>query len=76
MQGISPSVMHVDRRSAPTPAALAALTLTALGVVFGDIGTSPMYALREVFHSAHLPVNEANVLGVLSLLFWTMTLVV
>ncbi|MCU0943316.1 MAG: KUP/HAK/KT family potassium transporter, partial [Hydrogenophaga sp.] len=68
--------MHVDRRSAPTPAALAALTLTALGVVFGDIGTSPMYALREVFHSAHLPVNEANVLGVLSLLFWTMTLVV
>ncbi len=62
--------------SARSPAALAALTLTALGVVFGDIGTSPLYALREVFHSAHLQVTEANVLGVLSLLFWTMTLVV
>ncbi len=59
-----------------SPAALAALSLTALGVVFGDIGTSPLYALREVFHSAHLTVDRANVLGVLSLLFWTMTIVV
>jgi len=52
------------------------LTLGALGVVYGDIGTSPLYALREVFHSAHLPVSADNVLGVLSLLFWTMTIVV
>jgi KUP system potassium uptake protein len=59
-----------------SPAALAALTVTALGVVFGDIGTSPLYALREVFHSAHLAVDRQNVLGVLSLLFWTMTIVV
>ena len=59
-----------------SPAALAALTVTALGVVFGDIGTSPLYALREVFHSAHLTVDRQNVLGVLSLLFWTMTIVV
>ncbi|MBH9577375.1 potassium transporter Kup [Inhella proteolytica] len=57
-------------------AAHAGLTLGALGVVYGDIGTSPLYALREVFHSAHLPVSADNVLGVLSLLFWTMTLVV
>ncbi len=57
-------------------AAQAGLTLGALGVVYGDIGTSPLYALREVFHSAHLPVSADNVLGVLSLLFWTMTLVV
>ncbi len=56
--------------------ALAALTLGALGVVYGDIGTSPLYALREVFHSAHLQVTRDNILGVLSLLFWTMTLVV
>ncbi|WP_221305013.1 potassium transporter Kup [Inhella inkyongensis] len=57
-------------------AAHAGLTLGALGVVYGDIGTSPLYALREVFHSAHLPVTPGNVLGVLSLLFWTMTVVV
>jgi KUP system potassium uptake protein len=57
-------------------AALAALSLSALGVVYGDIGTSPLYALREVFHSAHLSVTPTNVLGVLSLLFWTMTVVV
>jgi KUP system potassium uptake protein len=50
--------------------------LVALGVVFGDIGTSPLYALRETFHGAHLAVTRANVLGVLSLLFWTMTVVV
>jgi len=55
---------------------LAALSLAALGVVFGDIGTSPLYALREVFHSAHLTVDRTNVLGVLSLLFWTLTVVV
>ncbi|RVT86052.1 potassium transporter Kup [Inhella crocodyli] len=59
-----------------SPAALAALSLVALGVVFGDIGTSPLYALRETFHGAHLAVTRDNVLGVLSLLFWTMTVVV
>ena len=59
-----------------SPAALAALSLVALGVVFGDIGTSPLYALRETFHGAHLSVTRDNVLGVLSLLFWTMTVVV
>ena len=52
------------------------MSLVALGVVFGDIGTSPLYALRETFHGAHLAVTRANVLGVLSLLFWTMTVVV
>ncbi len=52
------------------------MSLVALGVVFGDIGTSPLYALRETFHGAHLSVTRDNVLGVLSLLFWTMTVVV
>ncbi len=56
--------------------ALAALTLGALGVVYGDIGTSPLYALKEVFHAGHIPVTPDNVLGVLSLIFWTMTIVV
>ncbi|MEH0166375.1 potassium transporter Kup [Paucibacter sp. JuS9] len=59
-----------------SPAALAALTLAALGVVYGDIGTSPLYALKEVFHGGHVPLTPENILGVLSLLFWTMTTVV
>jgi hypothetical protein len=47
----------------------AKLTLAALGVVYGDIGTSPLYALKEVFGGAHhpVPIDEANVLGILSL---------
>jgi len=57
-------------------AALAALTLGALGVVYGDIGTSPLYALKEVFHGGHVATTPANILGVLSLIFWTMTVIV
>lgn len=52
------------------------LALGALGVVFGDIGTSPLYALRETFELHHIPVNEANVLGVLSLVFWALIIVI
>ena len=59
-----------------TPAALAALTLGALGVVYGDIGTSPLYALKEVFHAGHVAASADNILGVLSLIFWTMTIIV
>ena len=56
---------------------LAALSLGALGVVFGDIGTSPLYAFKEAFGGAHaLPLNEANVFGVLSLIFWAVMLIV
>ncbi|WP_088279972.1 potassium transporter Kup [Ideonella sp. A 288] len=58
------------------PAALAALTLGALGVVYGDIGTSPLYALKEVFHGGHVVPSADNILGVLSLIFWTMTIIV
>jgi KUP system potassium uptake protein len=59
-----------------SPAAVAALTLGALGVVYGDIGTSPLYALKEVFHGGHVAVTAENILGVLSLIFWTMTIIV
>ncbi len=53
------------------------LMLGALGVVFGDIGTSPLYALRETFIGHHpLAVDEAHVFGIVSLVFWTMTLIV
>ena len=46
---------------------LAALSLGAIGVVYGDIGTSVLYAFKEVFVSGHVPINESNILGVLSL---------
>jgi len=53
------------------------LTLAALGVVFGDIGTSPLYALRECFHGPHaIAPTPANVLGVLSLIFWALVVVI
>lgn len=64
-------------QSSAKKAALPAITLAALGVVFGDIGTSPLYALKESFHAAHgLGINPENVLGILSIIFWTMTLVI
>ncbi|MGC4092883.1 MAG: KUP/HAK/KT family potassium transporter [Polyangiaceae bacterium] len=56
---------------------LAKLALAALGVVFGDIGTSPLYAMRECFHGEHaIEVSKANVYGVLSLVIWSLTLIV
>ena len=54
----------------------AALTLGAIGVVYGDIGTSPLYALKQVFANGHVPLTPDNVFGVLSLVFWTLTVVV
>jgi KUP system potassium uptake protein len=55
---------------------LAALTLGAIGVVYGDIGTSVLYAVKEVFGSGHVPFTHANVYGVLSIFFWTLTVIV
>jgi KUP system potassium uptake protein len=55
---------------------LAGLVLAALGVVYGDIGTSPLYALKEVFAHGHVPISAENIYGVLSLVFWTLTVVV
>lgn len=53
------------------------LALAALGVVFGDIGTSPLYAMKECFGGSHgIPVDADNVLGVLSLIFWSLVIVV
>lgn len=62
---------------ASSPRQLALLVLGALGIVYGDIGTSPLYAMREAFSPLHgIAKTEANVLGVLSLIFWALTLVV
>ena len=53
------------------------LSLGALGVVYGDIGTSPLYALRECFHSKHgVPPTPENILGILSLIFWSLVVVI
>lgn len=78
---------HALQTEAPPPSAgaepaapevgLPALALGAVGVVYGDIGTSPLYALRECFHGSHgIAISEANVLGVLSLVVWSLVLVV
>jgi KUP system potassium uptake protein len=58
-------------------AGLAALSVAALGVVFGDIGTSPVYTFRECFNPEHgLPLDAEHVLGVLSMIFWALIIVV
>jgi KUP system potassium uptake protein len=55
---------------------LTALTVGAIGVVYGDIGTSVLYAIKEIFGSGHVPFTHANVYGVLSIVFWTLTVIV
>ena len=59
-------------------ASMMALSLAALGVVFGDIGTSPLYAIREIFTISNniLALNESNMLGILSIIFWSLILIV
>ena len=59
-----------------TKSSLAALTLGAIGVVYGDIGTSVLYAMKEVFGSGHVPFTPENVYGILSIFFWTLTTIV
>jgi KUP system potassium uptake protein len=67
-----------EKAPARSAAAMAALTLAAFGVVFGDIGTSPLYAIQTVFSSHHHAVkpDETDVYGVISLVFWAITLIV
>ncbi len=56
---------------------LGALTLAAIGIVYGDIGTSPLYTMKEVFSKDHgIPLNETNLIGVVSLIFWGLILIV
>lgn len=66
-----------DEASAQQKQSLTALSIAAIGVVYGDIGTSPLYTLKEVFNGVHsIPANHANVLGILSLIFWSLLIVV
>lgn len=63
--------------STPSRSNTGALTLAAIGIVYGDIGTSPLYTMKEVFASAHgVVLNQANLLGVVSLIFWALTIIV
>jgi KUP system potassium uptake protein len=70
----------IERTTATRPSAgpgAAALIFGAIGVVFGDIGTSPLYTLQECLHSRHgAPPSPENVLGVVSLIVWSVTMVV
>jgi KUP system potassium uptake protein len=85
--GIAPAENHpghdaaAARLSVPPPAgprgSLRTLTIAALGVVFGDIGTSPLYAMKECVAPGHgVPPTHDNVLGLLSLVFWALTMVI
>src|SRR6267378_4258474 len=76
-QDPNPTAPAPAPRTPPQGRYLARLSLLALGVVYGDIGTSPLYAMREAFHGPlGIPVTPGNVLGVLSLMFWSLILVV
>ncbi len=60
----------------PNKSSLAALTVGAIGVVYGDIGTSVLYAMKEVFNSGHVAFTPENIYGILSIFFWTLTTIV
>ena len=77
MQLTAPDAVIAPERKEPAAQNLAALCIGALGVVFGDIGTSPLYALRQCFHEGSgIAPNMPNVLGILSLIFWALIIVI
>src|ERR1700726_3327802 len=68
---------ELGEHQSDTSIGLAGLSVAALGVVFGDIGTSPVYTFRECFNPEHgLPLDAEHVLGVLSMIFWALIIVV
>lgn len=68
---------HGHSHAAPRGRYLFTLAVAALGVVYGDIGTSPLYALRECFHGEHaIAPTPENIMGVLSMVFWSLVLVI
>src|SRR4051794_41055605 len=88
---VSPPDIHPGGQTAGAPASapraaasahplkggLATLTIGAIGIVYGDIGTSPLYALNQIFLGrADLPLTPKNVLGGISLVIWTITIIV
>ena len=73
---LPPGPPVTTQREHSNASSLAALTLGAVGVVYGDIGTSPLYALKEVFAQGRVPMSADNILGVLSMIFWTLMVIV
>ena len=75
---LTPSAeLRASWRPPAPPRKLLPLTITAIGVVYGDIGTSPLYAMRECFFGSHsVPPTHENVLGVLSLIIYSLLLVI
>ncbi|MEY2532204.1 MAG: system potassium uptake protein [bacterium] len=71
-----PPPAQVAQFGGPAKAGAAALTVGALGVVFGDIGTSPLYALRATFDESGVRASDLHVYGIISLVFWAITIVV
>ncbi len=70
-------MLHSNNSAATSQPRLAALSVAAMGVVYGDIGTSPLYTMKEVFNGPHaVAVTENNLLGILSLIFWALTITV
>jgi KUP system potassium uptake protein len=67
------TLKHAEKPN--TNSQLVTLTLGTIGVVFGDIGTSPLYAVKEIFRE-HLTMDQSHILGALSLIFWSLMLVV
>ena len=79
--GVTISLLAPSRKTMSEKASgstsIAALTLGAIGVVYGDIGTSPLYTMKEVFAPAHgIAASPANVLGVVSLILWCLIIVI
>ena len=72
VDGSSPAAAHGHGH----PQKIGTLALGALGVVFGDIGTSPLYAFREAFEHQHLPVVRTNAMGLASLAFWSLIIII
>ena len=75
-QGALAPDTHAHQHRTPTGKALAVLTLGAMGVVYGDIGTSVLYSVKEIFAHGRVGFTPDNVYGVLSLIFWTLTVIV
>ncbi|MBC7514787.1 MAG: potassium transporter Kup [Herminiimonas sp.] len=75
-----PSVQSSTAAAAPVShqrSGIAALTIGAIGIVYGDIGTSPLYTMKEIFAPEHgVALNQANLLGVVSLILWGLTIIV
>jgi KUP system potassium uptake protein len=72
---MSDRALCIDLVSAPKSSSLA-LIIAAVGVVYGDIGTSVLYSVKEVFGHGHVPFTVENVYGILSMFFWTLTVIV